>query len=329
VRSALEWLAANQEPAGHWDTARHGGGRETRVLGHDRDSAGAHADTGISALALLVFLGAGHTHLDGDYRPTVQRGLQFLLHSQAADGNLAGEARMFARMYCHGMAALALSEAYAMTGDSRLRRPVERAVAYTVRAQHPTDGGWRYLPGDAGDMSQFGWQLMALKSAQLAGVPVPATTQEGMRRFLQRASAGRHGGLASYRPHGPPTVTMTAEALVCRLMLYPQRRDAAVDEAVAALLEELPGRDETMNLYYWYYATIALFQIGGPAWETWNAHLQPRLLAAQETHGAAAGSWPPDTVWGSYGGRVYTTAMAALCLEAYYRYLPLWESDRF
>ncbi len=329
VVSALEWLAANQEPAGHWDVARHGGGMETRVLGHDRGGAGAQADTGISGLALLVFLGSGHSHLEGSYRPTVQRGLEFLIRSQAADGNLAGDARLFARMYCHGMAALAIGEAYALTGDTHLREPLERAVAYTVRAQHPTDGGWRYVPGDAGDMSQFGWQLMALKSAELGGIRLPQSTREGMQRFLQRSSAGRHGGLASYRPHGPPSVTMTAEALVCRLMLFPQRRDAAIDEAVASLMHELPGSDGTMNLYYWYYATMALFQIGGPAWETWNQRLQQQLLAAQATEGAAAGSWPPHTVWGSYGGRVYSTAMAALCLQAYYRYLPLWEDGRF
>ena len=327
VQAALAWLAANQDPDGRWSARRHGAGHETQVLGHDRSGAGSDADTGISGLAILAFLGTGQSHLEGQYSDTVRRGLEFLLRSQKPDGNLAGNSRLFARMYCHGMAALAISEAYAMTGDARLRPHVERAMLYTTRAQNPNDGGWRYLPGDSGDMSQFGWQLMALKSAELGGVVIPDATHRGMRRFLESVSTGRHGGLAAYRPHGPPTVTMTAEALFSRLFLDAQRSEAAISEAVELLMQETPRSGE-INLYYWYYATIALFQLQGSEWETWNQHLQQRLLATQVTTGPNAGSWPTQTVWGGYGGRVYTTAMAALCLEVYYRYLPMFESPR-
>jgi hypothetical protein len=58
-------------------------------------------------------------------------------------------------------------------------------------------------------------------------------------------------------------------------------------------------------------------------WRTWNRALRQRLLALQRTGGTAAGSWDPDTVWGGHGGRVYSTSLAALCLEVYYRYIPL------
>jgi hypothetical protein len=323
LQAALDWLAANQEADGRWEPRRFGAGRETRTLGQDRGGAGDDADVGISALAVLAFLGAGETHGQGKHRVTIQHGLEFLLRSQAADGGLAGQARLFARMYCHGMATLALSEAYALTGDDRLRPYVTRAIDCTLRAQDPSGGGWRYQPGDAGDMSQFGWQLMALKSAHLAGLPTSAQTRAGMIRFLNSCSAGKQRGLASYRPQSAPTRTMTAEALTCRLFLELQRNDAATDEAVAFLLQETPEHGE-VNLYYWYYATLALFQLQGPAWDAWNAALQRRLLATQETSGTDAGSWPADPVWGGYGGRVYSTALAALCLEVYYRYLPLY-----
>jgi hypothetical protein len=323
VQAALSWLAANQESDGRWEARRFGAGQETHTLGQDRGGAGDDADAGISALAILAFLGAGQTHLQGEHRSTIQRGLEYLLRTQAPDGHLAGPARLFARMYCHGLGTLALSEAYALTGDQRLQPYVARAIAYTLRAQDPSGGGWRYQPGDTGDMSQFGWQLMALKSAQLAGLPVPAQTRAGMIRFLNSCAAGPARGLASYRPQGAPTRTMTAEALTCRLFLELQRDEAATEEAVAWLLQETPQTGE-MNLYYWYYATLALFQLQGPAWETWNAALQQRLLALQEKRGELAGSWPPDRVWGGYGGRVYSTALAALCLEVYYRYLPLY-----
>jgi hypothetical protein len=324
VRAALTWLAANQERDGLWNSNRHGGGQETQVLGHDRGGAGKQADNAVTGLAILAFLGNGQTHLQGEYRQTVQRGLEALLRSQAADGNLCGRAELFARMYCHGMATLAISEAYAITGDARLEPYVQRAIGYTLRAQHPTDGGWRYQPGDAGDMSQFGWQLMALKSAELAGLPISVTTRNGMLKFLSSASGGTHGGLAAYRPHGPPTATMTAEAMVCRLFLELRLEPATVDEAVRMIMAE-PPQNGPLNLYYWYYATLALFQLKGTAWNEWNTQLQQRLLAAQETTGPNAGSWPTNTVWGGYGGRVYTTAMATLCLEVYYRYLPIFE----
>ena len=325
VQAALQWLAANQDEDGRWDCSLHGGGREMKTLGHDRGGAGAEADTAITGLAILAYLGAGQTHLDGPQATSVRRGLEFLARSQAADGNLAGNAELFARMYCHGMATLALSEAYGMTGDSGLRPYLERALGYTVRAQHPVTGGWRYQPGDDGDTSQLGWQLMSLHSAQLAGLPIPAATRAGMIRFLNSVTTGPQRGLASYRPRTSPSRTMTAEALVCRMFLGVKQDEAAIREAVAYLLQETP-QGGPFNEYYWYYATLALFQLQGDAWEAWNGALQERLLASQETSGTLAGSWPTNTVWGGYGGRVYTTAMNALCLEVYYRHLPLYAS---
>ena len=171
VKSALRWLAMNQEPDGRWSCQRHGGGR---AADDDRQGAGARADAGVTGLALLAFLGAGHTHQAGVYQRTVQAGLDYLMRIQARNGALSGDATTYAAMYCHGMAAFALAEAYGMTGDERLRPCLRKAVAYTLLAQHRENGGWRYRPGDAqGDTSQLGWQLMTLKSAQLATIDVP------------------------------------------------------------------------------------------------------------------------------------------------------------
>jgi outer membrane biosynthesis protein TonB len=330
VEAALDWLAANQSAGGRWDADLHGAGRENHYLGHDRQGAGKRADTGITGLALLAFLGAGESHLEGKHREHVQHALEFLLASQASDGNLYGEAELFARMYCHGIATLALCEAYALTGDERLKNGVTRAVNYSLRSQH-AEGGWRYQPGDRGDMSQFGWQVMALKSAELAGLPIPAETKFRMTRFLQTCSSGTYRGLASYRPLERPSRTMTAEAMVCRGFLNAENRDESMDEGSRFVLEELPSSRQP-NVYYWYYGTLAMFQRQGNDWRKWNAALQPALLDTQRFDGQLAGSWDPDQQWGSYGGRVYSTALAALCLEVYYRYLPLHggeAADRF
>jgi hypothetical protein len=116
---------------------------------------------------------------------------------------------------------------------------------------------------------------------------------------------------------------MTAEALFCRQLLGLAVDRAATAEAEQFLLSELPGEGPT-NYYYWYYATLALYQTQGESWQRWNAALQTTLLQSQETASGLEGSWPATSVWGGYGGRVYSTALACLCLEVYYRYLPLY-----
>ena len=219
VVAALSWLARSQSADGRWDAVRFGAGQEQKVLGQDRGGAGRNADTGVTGLAILTFLGAGHSHQQGDYQNTVERGLEFLIRSQAADGSLFGEATLYAQMYCHSMATFALAEAQALTGDARLQPAVAKAVAYCLRAQHTTTGGWRYRPNEIGDTSQLGWQMMALASAERAGLNVPSQTWTRVGRFLHSVRRGNHGGLASYRPDGPPTTSMTAEAFYCRLLL--------------------------------------------------------------------------------------------------------------
>src|SRR4029079_6650299 len=115
VQAALQWLAGNQSSDGRWDADRFGAGKEEKILGQDRQGAGARAYTAMTGLALLTFLGAGNTHLEGKYKDHVKRGLEHLLNAQAADGNLAGDAELYAFMYSHGIATLAVSEAYALT----------------------------------------------------------------------------------------------------------------------------------------------------------------------------------------------------------------------
>ena len=322
VDNALVWLSKNQKRDGRWDASASGAGIEQKVLGHDRQSAGADADTGITGLALLAFLASGNTHLEGQYRDNVRNGLAFLCSKQAANGSLQGDSRLFAQMYCHSMAMLALSEAYSMTGDQQLKPHLEAAVSYSVRAQNRTDGGWRYQPGDQGDMSQFGWQVMALVSASNGGIRIDDNVFVGMNAFLKACTSGTHGGLGAYRPFERPSSTMTAEALVCRCFLQADISDELISEATSRInIDQISQRRP--NFYYWYYATLALHQTGGDKWDSWHSKLRDRLVDLQRKDGYDAGSWDPNGIWSGYGGRVYSTAMATLSLEIYYRYLPI------
>ncbi len=324
IQSALAWLAAQQSAQGSWSAQAHGGGRDVRTLGHRRPGAGTRAETGITGLALLAFLGAGHTHLQGPYKDTVAQGLHYLLDQQAPDGSLSGRATLYAAMYCHAMATLAVAEAYLMSGDPRLRLPLEKAIQYTQKAQHPKTGGWRYRPGDAlGDTSQLGWQLMVLHCGRMAQVPVPDQTWQAARRFLKAVSSGSRGGLAAYQIGHRPSPTMTAEALFCRVLLGTPRDDPSMQEAADYLMQHLP-QPHRPNYYYWYYGTLGLYHLQGPRWERWNRALTDTLLRLQEKQGADRGSWPERSAWGGYGGRVFTTSLAVMCLEVYYRYVPAY-----
>jgi hypothetical protein len=315
VEAALRFLASDQRPDGAWDPATSGAGRETQTLGTDRGGAGRRATNGITGLALLSMLGAGNTHLEGAYADNVRRGLSYLIRSQHPDGSLAGPATVYEANYCHGMAALAMCEAAAMTGDESAKLSAAAAIRFTVATQHPTTGGWRYVKGDPGDLSQLGWQAMVLDGGRRASLPVSPAAFAGTSRFLRSVRSGQNGGLASYRPSESPTRTMTAEALATRLLLDEVIPPNEIQEAEAFLLRQPPGVGKD-NYYGWYYTALALHQLQDDAWQTWNEAMKTHLLARQESNG----SWPTDDEWGGYGGRIYTTSMAALCLEVYYRH---------
>jgi hypothetical protein len=285
------------------------------------------ADTALTGLALLTYLGAGYTQKDGKYATTVGKGLDFLLAQQRADGDLRGASRAVG-MYCHAMATLALCEAYALSLEDRLREPAERAVAFVVRARAKDRQAWRYVPGEEiGDTSILGWVVMALKSAREVGVFIPqqASIDRGTRLWLDHVAAGQDRGLARYQPAEPVTATMTAEAWVCRQFLGVGGPGAASSEAAAYLMQHESDKGDS-NFYYWYYGTLALYQHGGQPWTRWNSRVRDRIVKLQRASGHQAGSWDPDdSIYGTRGGRLYCTTLAALTLEVYYRYLRLYE----
>ncbi len=329
VTRGLEFLARHQRVDGSWSLHRFNAhpGCDKTCTGPGR----MHNDTAATALALLPFLGAGQTHWEGDYTGQVTAGLRWLIEHQKPDGDLRGGGPRISQMYAHAQAAIALCEAYALTGDDQLREPAQLAVNFIVYAQHPK-GGWRYSPGEPADTSVVGWQLMALKSAQMAYLLVPREAFQLSGQYLDRAQTDSSGGRYGYQPGHRPTPSMTAEALLCRQYLGWGQDHPGLVSGANFLERKHPPSTKQTNIYYWYYATQMMHHHGGRPWRKWNARMRNVLVDTQEQHGHAAGSWTPRGHGGSgghaqSGGRIYMTALAICTLEVYYRHMPLYSQD--
>ena len=324
VNAALVWLANHQDYDGHWGLQHYADRcKDKSCTGQGELSA----DAGATAMGLLPFLAAGQTHKsDCTYRDHVRKALRWLIAHQQSDGNLAkGAAQM---MYSHGLATIALCEAYSLTGDRHVGVAAQGAVNFILNAQNAADGGWRYNPKDPGDTSVVGWQLMALKSAQMAGLNVGGSVFSGTSKWLDLVAA--HGGAEyAYQPGQGPSNTMTSVGLLCRQYLGAKPDSPMLAGGTAYLMNHLP--DEAFpNIYYWYYATQVMHNMNNSDWDAWNRKMRELLVHTQirDVKECANGSWSPENdAWGRRGGRLMQTALSTLTLEIYYRYLPLFKAD--
>ena len=335
VEMGLAFLARHQSPDGRWTLHAFGKGHGYTT---DVGEGQMEADTAATGLSLLAFLGAGYTHQADKYREQVAAGLQFLVEHQRPDGDLfsALGGNKYAWLYSHGIASIALCEAYGMTRDPALKEPAQRALDFIVAAQNQAQGGWRYAPGVGTDTSVSGWQLMALKSGQMAGLNVDPKVFEGVQRWLNGAKWSGDGALYVYRPRAlqehqrTPSPAMTAEAMLMQMYLG-GANEASLTRGAAYLRARLPSigaRPQDRDAYYWYYATQVMFHMQGEPWKAWDAQLRPLLTGTQVQDGPLAGSWNPvgrvPDRWGPQAGRIYVTSLHLLMLEVYYRHLPLF-----
>jgi hypothetical protein len=343
IDKGLLWLARHQLRDGGWGFDHRVGECRGRCSHPGTKSGARIAATG---LALMPFLGAGHSPEQGEYQEVVAGGINFLIKNTSRHGSLW---QPQGRMYGHGIATLALCECYGVLTQSategeddgsrrvdieQLRRAATAAVAFIVKAQ-AVDGGWRYTPSQLGDTSVVGWQITALKSAADAGLGSYEPTFAAAGMFLnsvQTESAGdpAYGmvGISyAYKPDkrkvSPAT---TAIGLTCRIYMGTSPLNPGMQIAVKRIATQgpIPG-----NMYYNYYANQVMFQHGGPEWEMWSQRLSQMLTQTQNAGGHREGSWHfLNGDRGSMaGGRLYATAMACLCLEETFRHLPTFRKN--
>jgi hypothetical protein len=273
-------------------------------------------------MALLAFQGAGHTHQIGDFQKEVLRGWDYLLKTQNADGFFEHEGGHNHRLYAQAQATIAVVELYGMTRDEKFKKPAQLALDFAHKAQAP-EGGWRYQPKVDSDTSVTGWFVMALQSGRMAGLEVQSPAEEAVHKFLD--SCTTNGVHYSYKPGQEPTLTMTAEALLCRQYLGWKHDDERMLAGIEYVLTN-PVNYSDENVYYWYYATQACHHMDGDHWNRWNRVMRQEVPEHQVKTGNDRGSWSPvGDQWGPRAGRLYTTCLSVYMLEVYYRHLPIYK----
>lgn len=314
VEAALEWLSEHQMPDGGWAFDL---GQCPNCKGQCAHSGVRGDRCGATALVLLPFLGRGYTHTEGPYKRQVLNGLNYLA-GVTVKGNGMAYRGDGGNMYSQGLVGIALSEAYALTQDKRLALPAQLALNYIREAQDVNGGGWRYWPKQPGDTSALGWQLTALKSGDMARLQVSPLTIKKAERFLDRVERDQ-GSAYGYEHRGDGGPCTSAVGLLCRMYMGWKRDNPALQRGAAQLEMAGPSTD----LYFDYYATQVLRQLGGSHWVAWNNKMRDMLVNIQATQGHEKGSWHEGVDGGHgphAGGRIYCTAMATLILEVYYRH---------
>ena len=325
VAKALEWLAKQQDKKdGLWSLQGpyvDGGSQENRLAA--------------TAMALLAFQGAGNTPREGRHKAVVAKAWKALVAKQLPDGHFDVSPPIPSHhgLYSHAQATIAACELFGMTKNGFHAEPARRAIAYAVAAQG-RNGAWRYEPGQDGDMSVTGWYMMALKSAEMAGLNVPPESFAGIERFLDTVAV-KDGARYGYRldtPEKPPvqvTDAISAEGLLCRQYLGWRHDDRRLTAGLELLLAaKLIDWENDKNVYAWYYITQVAHHAGGEPWRRWNDRMREVLPKVQVAKGPEAGSWDPSLdKWGPIGGRLFMTCFCTYMLEVYYRHLPLYGNE--
>lgn len=318
VAKALEWLRIHQLDNGSW-LFDHSGGH---CKGRCRNPGTVASSTGSTALGVLPFLGAGHTHQDGKYQEVVNRALYYL--ATRARKAIKGVDLQEGTMYSHGLSSIAFCENYAMTRDPVIGSFAQETLRFIVAAQEPHGGGWRYKPGQPGDTSMHGWQLMALRSGEMAYLDVPERTMQKADYFLNSVMSDQ-GRIYKYIPGArEETAALGAIGTLCRMYLGYERDSHMIEVGVKHIARLGPSQDD---MYYNYYATQVMHHYGGQLWFDWNVKMRDYLIATQARSGHEKGSWYFKGNNGHVGGRIYNTALAAMTLEVYYRHLPLYNRE--
>jgi len=319
VLRALRWLKTTQNVDGSWSKTQ------------------PEAMTG---LCLLTFLARGKTPRSKSYGSTVQKAIQYLVDRMTA--HAGGRRDNLSRVYANGIVTYALAETYGMTGLGYVKPAMEKGLDRIVQGQQP-GGGFDYYYNKAArwDLSATGWQVQALRVGYVAG-----TENKGVMPALRKAQSFIQDttfkdGKFGYGTPGVGSAGMQGAGALClQLIGAGHSKEARAGVTWIRKNDEVTwdrGKKYSAHsnpVYNWYYETQAMFHAGKTNWRSWNKQMKEELVSSQKLgeqteDGKDTGYWEAPGAWKrpEYD-RWYTTALCALNLEVYYRYLPTYRMPR-
>jgi hypothetical protein len=335
VDRGLAWLASKQRADGSFPTAATG-------------------QPAVTSLAVMAFLSRGHVPGVGPYGKQLDRAIDFVLAQQQRDGLLFGSSTVMpvtdwnqgshTANYNHAISGLMLGEVFGMTDGERtqkLRPAIEKAIDFARGMQrrpspYPLDRfGWRYYKyqriankGEA-DLSVTTWFVMFYRSALNAGFNVPQEYIDEAITFVRNCYVEREGAFV-YGPYLRDrqfSRGMTGAGLLC--LTLSGKHDTRIAQSVGRWLLRHPfteyNRYETKRDRYHYgayYASQAMFMVGGEEWKQFYPPLALTLVDNQ----ALDGSWQPESAENdAMFGNCYTTSLAILALTPPYQLLPIYQ----
>lgn len=360
VEAGLHWLARHQSADGSW-----GAPWKSDCVAPGKCPTLVNA-VAVAGVAVAAFLDAGYTPrsrtawkdpVSGStvrVGAVVDKALRFLLGRQKADGSFdtSEDDLIVEGVYPDAMATHALAEAAARCPTPEITAAARRAVGYLEATHHPGALWGVTLREDSDEVGVSGWSVLALRSAERAGLTVDREIWKDVASFCASLTddegyCQRNQGDAER--NGRRQFTSTAQSALARLH---SGRLSATDrgKAVVLLGQRLPERSGwlqhiaedrrapregdvseltprhvagtdfmsgAVDLDYVFHGTVAMFALDhdGPSWRAWNASLVKALLSTQHqrNEGCLGGSW---------GDGAFSTSLACLSLEIYYREAP-------
>lgn len=301
IRGALRYLASKQDASGAWSSG-----------------SGERHEVAITGYVLLAFMAAGQVPDEGEYGRIVTKGVNFLLGAVKPSGFIQYGTT---NMYGHGIATIALAEAYGQSREPRIKSSLESAVKLIISAQS-LEGGWRYEPRpDDADISVTVLQVVALRAAKNSGLDVPQATIDRAIRYVRSCNDQRSGGFTYQPRNNDPGFARTAAAIYS-LQVCGQYDDPLVARGSQYLVDH---KDEPLWFTYGqFYAAPAQYMIGGDTWDEWYRGISQKLLSAARSEGEMTW-WEPKYDRERSIGPVWCTAVYTTILAMPYHYLPLYQ----